>query len=84
MKVEKGVLDYFYQDAREVEFDPRWINGTGYFDNIINSIHRGVFRFIDQWNRKVVVISTEEECMVINQRFRDGDKDVVVVHKYKR
>ena len=78
-----GLFNSLYAGADEIKFNPEWKNGTGYFDNITRADLVSRSRFIDDRNRRVVVIPTVDEIVVMNERFTDGENEIIVVCVYQ-
>ena len=65
-----------------VEFDPKWANGTGYYDNLteVSFDSTQVRHFIDQADRIGLILPTKAGNLVMFQRYTDGSNGVVVAN----
>lgn len=65
-----------------VEFDPKWANGTGYYDGIAEVDFEGTYvrHFIDGSNRHGLILPTRAGNLVMFQRYSDGGNGVVVAN----
>lgn len=64
----------------QIEFDPEWANGTGYYDGIVDVQFEdvGVRHFIDKSDRIGLVLPTRAGNLVMFQRYSAGGSGVVV------
>lgn len=59
----------------EVDFDPTWSNGTGYFDNLTDvSFGEGtIVKFTDNIQRRGIIISAKGASVVVFERQKPSD-----------
>ena len=64
----------------KVEFDPKWANGTGYYDGLTAVPFEGTYvrHFIDQADRIGLILPTKAGNLIMFQRYTDGSNGVVV------
>lgn len=69
----------------KVEFDPKWGNGTGYYDGAASESFEGtqVRHFIDPANRIGLILPTRAGNLVMFQRFTAGEAGVVVANYHE-
>ncbi len=69
-----------------VEFDPKWANGTGYYDHLAGVPFEGtqVRHFIDQSDRIGLILPTKAGNLVMFQRYTAGQNGVVVSNCHER
>ena len=69
----------------KVEFDPKWANGTGYYDGLTAVPFEGTYvrHFIDQADRIGLILPTRAGNLVMFQRFTAGDAGVVVANYHE-
>lgn len=84
MNSESMVFETLYCTAHLIDFDPSWANDTGYFDHVVKSGITKRSRFIDDHNRRVLVIPTEDEFVVINERYKHGKNGTIVTMVYRK
>ena len=84
-----------YAVAKDITYNPKWANDTGYFDNVADAGLSCMSRFIDEHGRKVVVIPANMArkyfpdqirpgVIVINQRYSKHDSPIVTQTYYKK
>lgn len=63
-----------------IEYDPKWANGTGYYDGLTAVPFEGTYvrHFIDQADRIGLILPTRAGNLVLFQRFTAGEAGVVV------
>lgn len=63
-----------------IEYDPKWSNGTGYFDGLTDVPFEGtaVRHFIDPTDRFGIILPTAAGNLVIFQRFSGGQGGIAV------
>lgn len=67
----------------QVEFKPEYHNGTGYFDPIAKTdLGSEIVKMVDENGRRIVVIPCPRQNVVLNERYRD-DQRQVVIHCHK-
>jgi hypothetical protein len=77
-----------FEDAPRIEFDPRWNNGTGYYDHAARGRYApklAVGQMVSAVspmpnNRKIVIVGLGEDKgnFVFFERYTDGAHDVIV------
>ena len=61
-----------------VEFNPKWKNGTGYFDHAVEDSPVSVMsKTTDDHGRKIILVPTPVGNAVVFQRFKNDDSVVV-------
>lgn len=76
----------FENIEEEVQFNPSWKNGTGYLDGGVKSdsaigLPKGKrVKFIDDMQRRCILIGTEYGNIVLFKRYADPESGVVVIN----
>jgi len=78
-------FDLLWGFAHEVTYDPRWANGTGYFDNILFLTPTQVCRFTDNEGRRAIVMPEKKAIVVAHERYREreGNTKAIVICRYE-
>lgn len=67
-----------FEISNKIEFNPRWGNGTGYYDNAVSGEHAPVLTpgemvaSLSDNNRKIIMVGTPLGNVVIFQRYNDN------------
>lgn len=73
--------------AMEIDFDPAWANGTGYFDHACSMVELAageMARSQDGHGRKILLIGTNGGTIVIFKRYSDESSLALVSNSPKR
>ena len=86
MKANEALNEIFKKIELTLDYNPEWANGTGYMDYAVSGEHAPVLqpghlaRFIDDKNRKAIVLATVFGNIVAFERYKDGDGGIVVAN----
>lgn len=73
--------DIFYdlwKTLERIDYQPSWANGTGYLDGATKMAPPTAAAFIDDKQRKGILIPCKGGSLVVFERYSDGDKGVLV------
>lgn len=75
------IFETVYTHATPVAYDPNWANGTGYFDRACDEYfgELEVSCTTDEYGRKIILISKDENSLVIFER-STADKGLYVTN----
>lgn len=73
----------YNQVAVEIDFDPKWANGTGYYDYAVEAVDlkpgEMAKSFDASTGRRIILIGTRFGCVVVFDRYSNQDKGGVYV-----
>ena len=78
MKTAHQTFIAIWNSLPAVEFKGEWHNGTGYMNGARQEKIESPVRFTDNWDRKGLLIPTNDGSLVVFERYSDGDQGVIV------
>lgn len=84
--IPRDVFDQAFANAKPIEFNPNWKNGTGYFDHAVTDnlglANGELAGCVDDKNRKLIIVGTPVANVVVFERhdpkrdLHESDKEI--------